>query len=297
MGIRDQLNPYPSFFPAAPSNLLTLLIDGSTATAALVDPTASNDPPTTGTVWVGNSEAAVLVFGGTDAANKIVNYQVILWRMATNANNDAFVPEVVASGTFTLGADVYAATNLDGAGTNLWADTITETIIMPGVLAYSPANDTRASLEIPTRGAAYLQVETDLNDAVTADVFVQLGQLTNELAHLSRGAGGSGATVLRTVKAVVGNPTYGFDAAPVDDTYQTVMTTPNDGKYRHNISMRCDTKDMIVSLDAGTTDHFYCVAGDKPTWYSDLYIAPNTAIQAKNAAAGQNYANAAISIW
>ena len=303
MAIRQQTRPFGSTFVASPTNAMGLIIDGSTDTGALADPTASNTAPTGGVRWVENHQAARFVFGGSNADNETVNYQVILWRLATSGENDAFVPEVIAKGAYTLGADVYAATNI-GAGTEFWADTITDTINSPGVYIISPEDDTRAILEVPLKGAVYVEVITDLGTAATADVFMQLGELTGStdavadmLSNLSYNSGAPDGNTLRVEKAVVGNPTFGFDALAANDSYQNIFTTPNDGVNRHNASIRCETSDMIVSFDAGSTDHMYIVASDKPVWYGDLLILPNTVIAAKNAGAGQNYVNAAISIW
>ncbi len=168
--------------PQVSMSKFDLFIDGSTATAALIDPTPTNTRPTTRAMSVDNRSALRVMFGGTNAANEVINYQIIAWKWIEISASlggsavDAYWPEVIAKGVATLGADVYAATNI-GAGTEFIADTITDTIGMPGTSIYSPVDDTRAVMEVPTRGALLITIDTDLDTAAAADVFVQLGEL------------------------------------------------------------------------------------------------------------------------
>ena len=106
----------------------------------------------------------------------------------------------------------------------------------------------------------------------------------------------------RTLEAVEvlngGNPSqnYAHDATGQDD-YATVLTTPDDGVTRHNLLIMLEAgHDAIVSIDGGDTDSFY-VPGNTRWVLSGLAIPPNTAIQAKNAAAGQNYTNLRVQVW
>ncbi len=186
----------PIGVPRASMNRFALFIDGSVATAALADPTPTNTRPTTRAIDVQNHSAVRLMFGGTTNANEFVNYQVIGWKWlesghGTTAEADAWMPEVLANGVATLGTDVYVATNI-GAGTELIADTITDTIFMPGTAIYSPADDTRAVIEIPTRGAMVITIDVDRGDNDTTDVFLQFGEIGG-LGGVG-GVGGSFAT-------------------------------------------------------------------------------------------------------
>ncbi len=179
--------------PIVSMNRFSLFIDGSVATAALTDPTPTNTKPTTRATEVSNYSAVRLMFGGTTNANEFINYQVIGWKWLESGHGsedeaDAWMPEVLANGVATLGTDVYAATNI-GAGTELIADTITDTIFMPGTSIYSPADDTRAVIEIPTRGAMVLTIDVDRGDNDTTDVFLQLG----EIGGLGGGVGSGGS--------------------------------------------------------------------------------------------------------
>lgn len=92
-----------------------------------------------------------------------------------------------------------------------------------------------------------------------------------------------------------GNPTSGADAVGAD-TYVEVIAAPagNRGPYTHLI-VSCATKDAIISLDGGTTDHIQVSAGVLPMRLDGLSI--RGAIQAKNAAAGENYATLVANAW
>lgn len=160
---------------------LALLIDGSAATDALTFPSMRATPPTVGVLAPDGFEAVRFLFGGTAAANLTVNYQVILWYQNANpAGTTTYVPVLVASGVATLGAKAYGAGGAGvGATGNLLADTITNTLSVPGVVVVSPANDTMAMLIVDLGNAAWVQVETDCNDlvytAASADVLAQRG--------------------------------------------------------------------------------------------------------------------------
>jgi hypothetical protein len=114
-------------------------------------------------------EAIRLVFGGTNAANLIINYQVFGW---TRGAGDAglWVPMLLAKGAATLGALVMTVAGLDTAATYI-ADTITDTVLLPGTQVRSPADDMMADLTVRPGGCKYLTVETDLNDATAASVY------------------------------------------------------------------------------------------------------------------------------
>ena len=151
-------------------------VDSSGADDALAAPSPTTTRPVPGASGVleaAHQEAVRLFFGGTAAENKIVNYQVIGWTPLFTGTT--WVPRVLAKGAFTLGAATYGATGLElGAATGLFADTVTDTIA--DAVRYSPADDTVAFLEIDCRNCQFIQVQTDLDDATTADVFAQFGE-------------------------------------------------------------------------------------------------------------------------
>lgn len=110
-----------------------------------------------------------IVFGGTATANLTINYQVIGW---TRGAGDAglWVPMTLAKGVATLGALAMTVAGLDTVAT-LIADTITDTMDLPGTQVRSPADNMMADLIIRPDGCQYLTVETDLGDAAAASVY------------------------------------------------------------------------------------------------------------------------------
>ena len=85
----------------------------------------------------------------------------------------------------------------------------------------------------------------------------------------------------------------GTDAAGAD-AYATILTS---GAAANHIQVTLGgSNDAIVSVDGGTTDGIYVPAGSIVTLDS-VTIGATTAIQAKNATGGSNYANMSITIW
>ena len=85
---------------------------------------------------------------------------------------------------------------------------------------------------------------------------------------------------------------YGQDAAG-DNAYTTVVTTTAD---RHHMSVSVETHPAIISIDSGTTNHYYIPAGT--TWvFDNILIASGATIQGKNGTGGSNYVNLSISVW
>ena len=160
------------------------LYTASTATTALpVDgsgpiPVVDTSEPTGTTGTVNGASAASpaihcnewsairFIFGGTDAADETVNYRVIAWSRGPGL----WLPQVVASGTATLGATAMTVTGLDTAAT-LLADTITETLGLQGSLVRSPVANAVADLTVWPGSAQLLTVETDLGTAAAASVY------------------------------------------------------------------------------------------------------------------------------
>lgn len=86
---------------------------------------------------------------------------------------------------------------------------------------------------------------------------------------------------------------YGIDAVGAD-AYTTVVTAGADRKHI-TISLQ-GSNDAIVSLDSGTTNHYYIPANSIHT-FDDVRIDNSATVQGKNASAGNNYTNLAITIW
>lgn len=86
---------------------------------------------------------------------------------------------------------------------------------------------------------------------------------------------------------------HGIDAVGAN-AYVTVVTA---GADRHHIAISLQgSNDAIVSLDGGTTEHFYIPANT--TWvFDDVLIANSVNVQGKNAAGGLNYTNLSITIY
>lgn len=86
---------------------------------------------------------------------------------------------------------------------------------------------------------------------------------------------------------------YGIDATGAD-AYTTVVTA---GADRHHMMVSLQgSNDAIVSIDSGTTDHFYIPAGSTHV-FDGILIANSATVQGKNATGGSNYTNLAITVW
>jgi len=138
----------------------------------LSNPSVTTTEPTTAVHNVSGRTMARLCFGGTDAANETVNYQVILWFVSWLDDTKVWTPVLAAKGAFTLGTTALPTSLI--AANGLFADTITETLAQPGSIARSPANDSIATLDIDLRDAELIQVETDRDTAATAYTMIQL---------------------------------------------------------------------------------------------------------------------------
>ena len=234
------------------------LIDGSTATTALANPTITATAPSIGSgiCQAQNYRVVRLLFGGTDAANETINYQVVLWRQGHGAASDtpAWVPLIAAKGTVTLGTGTYALGTGLGATGNLIADTVTDQIGKAHV--HSPANNTEAVLTVPVENASYVEVEVDLGTAASSDVFIQLGE-----------DGAIGATHRPPLAAFAKDTWHAFPT-PLSDYYQIVLSDDtasetgivslwgsNDAGTTYWPLLRADTLAMArtVSLAVGTS--------------------------------------------
>lgn len=179
-----------------------IILDGSAATAAL-----SHPAPTTviGDDWVNTDRErlARIFVGGVGADNVTVDYQIVLWYCHVGTGSaKVYVPVVIASGRYTLSGLTYGANAAPlGATTNRLADTITETYGYDGTLIHSPQNDRLAWMEILLRNAHYIQIETDVVTATSADVMMQFADDFSPAGGL--GDVGIGSRALKT--AVSGN--------------------------------------------------------------------------------------------
>ena len=86
---------------------------------------------------------------------------------------------------------------------------------------------------------------------------------------------------------------YGVDATGADG-YATVLTVS--GAKTHIAIQNTGTHPAIISLNSGTTDHFY-IPGGVSAVFDNIAIADAATIQAKNGSAGNNYTGLYISVW
>ena len=95
-----------------------------------------------------------------------------------------------------------------------------------------------------------------------------------------------------------GMPQIFYDAAAnADDTYYDLGTVLRECT---SMSVACATKDAIVSLNGGVTDHLYVRntgGADAPLILTGLHIPAGAVISAKNEAANNDYASLYISVW
>ena len=86
---------------------------------------------------------------------------------------------------------------------------------------------------------------------------------------------------------------YGYAAAG-QDAYATVLTATEE--HHHLKISNLGPYPVIISVDSGTTDHFY-VTGGEVNMIDDVLIAANATIKAKNGSAGNNYTELYLTIW
>ena len=151
---------------AASAATAAFSVDGSTPLPTATRPTGTASHKA---IDCGQFPAVRFIFAGTDAADETVNYQVVAWTYGCGV----YIPHVIASGAYTLGAMPMTVAGLDTTAT-LLADTITDTLSMPGVLERSTAANTCCDLTVWPGGAQYLTVETDLGTAAAASVYWQV---------------------------------------------------------------------------------------------------------------------------
>lgn len=85
---------------------------------------------------------------------------------------------------------------------------------------------------------------------------------------------------------------YAIKATGTDGYTEVISVAPGNRQYTH-LYLYCETKDAIISLDGGLSDHIYLRAGTHFPW-PDISF---TTVHAKNAATGQNFANLTVHAW
>lgn len=121
------------------------------------------------------------------------------------------------------------------------------------------------------------------------DVFVESstpGQPAIVVANADGTPVGSGGQTGNTMQS------QGLDATG-QDAYATVKTPSADATH---ILVSCGSNGAIISLDAGTSDHF-SVQPNMVLALDAVTITSGVAIQAKNLTGGSNYTNLSVSIW
>lgn len=164
----------------------SVLIDGSELNATLAAPVCALTLPKTGTVNVADARSCLLLFGGAGAEDATFNYKLQAWVSFPAASGSAervWVPRAIASGVVTLGTEVYTIDGLAANGAaGRWADGVTDTLsvqvtanVSVGLVdVYSPADETKAWLQVDCRFFEALEVETQIATAHNADVFYVL---------------------------------------------------------------------------------------------------------------------------
>lgn len=94
--------------------------------------------------------------------------------------------------------------------------------------------------------------------------------------------------------SALGSPDAYQTKATGTDGYAAVFT-PSEDKG-HLLVYNSGTHPVIISLDEGTTDHFY-IPGQASVTFDNIRIAEGVGIFAKNGSAGNNYTNLYLSIW
>ncbi len=159
--------------------IATLLVDAATANSSLTNPAILEATPkdTNGFLDTQDFPLVRLKFGGSTAADQHVNYQVITWSpmyVPGPGNGKMWMPTIVASGVYTLGATALPTWMYSTNGK--FADTITQTVDSDATF-HSPADDSIAWLDVPVDNAQFISVETNRDtSAATADVIATLGE-------------------------------------------------------------------------------------------------------------------------
>ncbi len=115
-----------------------------------------------------------------------------------------------------------------------------------------------------------------------ADAQVEF-QIRNAIEYLITGG----------ISIASGLPVLGQDAVGAD-AHVLVVTAP--ARACHTVHVAVGDFGAIVSLNAGTDDHFVIPANTERL-FPGLSITSGVEIKAKNLIPGSNYSNLAISVW
>ena len=124
----------------------------------------------------GSARSLFLMFGGTCADGNAGTYLLSLWFAMTGGESDedpTFIPWTVATGAMTAGTLEYGSAGaIIGPATNLFCDTLTETLALGRARAFSPANNSVAVLEVDVLGAVGASIQTKRGTMASVDVLV-----------------------------------------------------------------------------------------------------------------------------
>lgn len=124
----------------------------------------------------GSARSLFLIFGGTCADGNAGTYLLSLWFACTGGEADedpTFIPWTVGTGAMTAGSLEYGdEAAILGPSTNLFCDTLTETLALGRTRALSPANNSIAVLEVDLLGACAVSIQTKRGTMASVDVIV-----------------------------------------------------------------------------------------------------------------------------
>ncbi len=121
----------------------------------------------------------------------------------------------------------------------------------------------------------------------TGSLSAKLRRLTTELDTAN--------TALTAMQAALesGLPASAEDATG-HDAYSSIVSAP--ARTCHYLHVAVGDNGAVVSLDGGTTDHFY-IPANVERMFPGLSIPSGADIQAKNLSTGSNYSNLRVSVW
>ena len=261
--IMMQFSDDPLVDPEPQKDKVRLVMDGDTSAAAITTPLpAIIELPlagagTSGGVRTNGKEFCQIMFGGTDTANDNFTYTVTLYRRIQGidgADFDNYWPELVCSGTATLGADTYVNNDIGATG-NFIADTITDSVERQDLVSiWSPADDSMAVISIDVRNYEAVQVRTDIDAGGTASVSVDclmyFGRAPSpfELRNL---VGGRNDATTDSIHGKIGTDTEMGDASLYDmlGGNDAATTVSINGKLGTNTEMLNNSLyDMVLPL-------------------------------------------------
>jgi hypothetical protein len=91
-------------------------------------------------------------------------------------------------------------------------------------------------------------------------------------------------------------PVSGYIGAGAD-AGGVLLTLPSDGKTRTHMSVQCDTKWALISLDGGSTWPIYVKPDLAPMRFDGIALAPGTVLKAKNMVAANTAGDIIAHVW